>query len=445
MINAEVLTLEFAWLEAVIDTRLRLFMESECEFGSVQEVPVPDIQQRDSPYTELINELELGPAERLVLLIALAPHLKPELLDPFFTANPYYKKPFTEFGGAPSSTFQGFLPTGQTCLFLLAGDDLRSRIELKRLFDYDHPFAQLNILSLESGKAGEPFASGRLLISKEYLELLSSGNRWQPEFNAEFPAKKVTTNMAWEEVVLPSLTLESVREIQDWLTYGKQIAQLPGLNHKLKPGYKCLFYGPPGTGKTLTACLLGKASGKDVYRIDLSLVVSKYIGETEKNLSKIFDKATHQNWILFFDEADALFGKRTETRSANERYANQEVAYLLQRIEEFDGLVVLATNLKENIDGAFTRRFQSIIHFPAPNRLERRALWEKSFSPEIPPGDTVNLEQIAKKFETTGAQILNIIHYCTLQAVKRGDTSISAMELERGIKKELIKEGITLF
>lgn len=127
---------------------------------------------------------------------------------------------------------------------------------------------------------------------------------------------------------------------------------------------RILFIGAPGTGKKTLASLIGQQSGKEVYRIDLSMIVSKYIGETEKNLEMVFDKAKNMNWILFFDEADALFGKRTDVRDAHDKYANQEIAYLLQRIENYKGLVILATNLKSNIDEAFKRRFQTIIHFP---------------------------------------------------------------------------------
>jgi SpoVK/Ycf46/Vps4 family AAA+-type ATPase len=127
---------------------------------------------------------------------------------------------------------------------------------------------------------------------------------------------------------------------------------------------RILFIGAPGTGKKTLAFFIGQQSGAAVYRIDLSMIVSKYIGETEKNLSKVFDAAEHKNWILFFDEADALFGKRSNVRDAHDRYANQEVAYLLQRIENYNGLVILATNMKSNIDEAFKRRFQTIISFP---------------------------------------------------------------------------------
>jgi len=155
-----------------------------------------------------------------------------------------------------------------------------------------------------------------------------------------------------------------------------QHEQLPALQHtastiaaqlqKSLPvkNKRILFVGAPGTGKKIAASLIGQQLGIDVYRIDLSMVVSKYIGETEKNLKKIFDEAEHKNWILFFDEADALFGKRTNVRDAHDKYANQEIAYLLQRIENYNGIVILATSIKNNIDEAFKRRLQTIIHFP---------------------------------------------------------------------------------
>ena len=149
-------------------------------------------------------------------------------------------------------------------------------------------------------------------------------------------------------------------------------ARLPGL-----------VLGPPGTGKTLTATLLGKHTGKDVFRIDLSRVVSKYIGETEKNLSRLFDKAENKDWILFFDEADALFGKRTDIRDAHDKYANQEVAYLLQRIERLQRSGDPRDQPAANIDEAFLRRLQSIVQFPMPRPEERYEIWRKTFPSQI--------------------------------------------------------------
>ena len=152
-----------------------------------------------------------------------------------------------------------------------------------------------------------------------------------------------------------------INKIKQW--YADSLG-IPGLVPKrTRAGYSCLFVGPTGTGKKQAAAVIGNELGREVYRLDLSTVVSKYIGETEKNLEKVFDEAENKNWILFFDEADALFGKRTNVRDAHDKYANQEVSYLMQRIETHDGLVILATNMKNNIDDAFIRRFNAVLYF----------------------------------------------------------------------------------
>jgi SpoVK/Ycf46/Vps4 family AAA+-type ATPase len=174
------------------------------------------------------------------------------------------------------------------------------------------------------------------------------------------------------------------------------------------------------------------------------LVISKYIGETEKNLSKIFDQAENKNWILFFDEADALFGKRTKVTDAHDRYANQEVSYLLQRIEDHDGVVILASNLKENMDDAFTRRFESIINFPMPDAEERFKIWKNGFSEKSTLDEDVNLEQISLNYELSGGAIMNIVRYASLAALRKGQNIITDQFIQDGIRKELEKEGRTI-
>ena len=210
---------------------------------------------------------------------------------------------------------------------------------------------------------------------------------------------------------------------------------------RVKPGYRALFHGPPGTGKTLTATLLGKYTDRPVFRIDLSRVVSKYIGETEKNLARLFDKAEHKDWILFFDEADALFGKRTEVRDAHDNYANQEVAYLLQRIESYDGLVILATNQRGNIDEAFLRRFQAAVSFPMPRSEDRRGIWRCAFPPQVTIADDVDWQEIASRFELTGAGIVNVAHFCAIEALANRTHAVNRGSIESAIRRELIKEG----
>jgi SpoVK/Ycf46/Vps4 family AAA+-type ATPase len=213
------------------------------------------------------------------------------------------------------------------------------------------------------------------------------------------------------------------------------------MQSKLRPGFTCLFVGPPGTGKTLSACLLGKHCGCEVYKVDLGLIVSKYIGETEKNLGRIFDMAEHKRWILFFDEADALFGKRTRVDDAHDRYANQEVSFLLQRIEDFDGVTILASNMKANMDDAFARRFHSIVHFAMPKRAERLRLWREAFSMKSKLDPRIEMAVLAEKHEMTGGSIMNVVRYASLMALGRGDNLILKDDVEEGIRRELLKEG----
>jgi SpoVK/Ycf46/Vps4 family AAA+-type ATPase len=169
--------------------------------------------------------------------------------------------------------------------------------------------------------------------------------------------------------------------------------------------------------------------------------MSKYIGETEKNLARVFDQAEHKSWILFFDEADALFGKRSETRDAHDRYANQEVAFLLQRIETFDGIAILASNLRDNVDDAFARRFESVIYFPMPRAEERLRLWRQGFSPQATLDRSVDLEALARDRPLAGGSIMNVIRYASLQALRGGGRPITAEDLLQGIGRELAKEG----
>jgi len=171
------------------------------------------------------------------------------------------------------------------------------------------------------------------------------------------------------------------------------------------------------------------------------MIVSKYIGETEKNLARVFDLAEHKGWILFFDEADALFGSRTRIADSHDRFANQEVSFLLQRVEEFSGVVILASNLKANIDDAFMRRFHSVIHFPMPRAAERLRLWQEAFSPRARLDPRIDLGAIAENHEISGGTIMNVVRYASLAALGRNSELVLLEDLEDGIRRELLKEG----
>jgi SpoVK/Ycf46/Vps4 family AAA+-type ATPase len=235
--------------------------------------------------------------------------------------------------------------------------------------------------------------------------------------------------------------LHQINDLEKWINHGQTLLNEWNMKDRIKPGYRVLFYGPPGTGKTLAATLLGKYTGKDVYKIDLSMVVSKFIGETEKNLAQLFAKAENHDWILFFDEADALFGKRTNVRDAHDKYANQEVSYLLQRVETYKGMVILASNFRDNIDEAFVRRFQSIIHFPMPKKEERLIIWQKAFPSQIQFDASLDLDKTAEQYELTGANIVNVVQQVCLQALASGKMVISEYQLKENIQREFAKEG----
>lgn len=440
-VNVDTIRRELEWFDQVLNVRLQLYFGHECAEESIWSISPPVYDHEGSYYARFLKHYECTAAERLVLMLALAPHIHPQMLDVFSVKNATYDKGFTEFGGLKGVSHGGFLPTGETAVFLLAGDDYSIRVQAMELFDNAHYFFRHQVLLLNDPAPNEPLLSGALTLSQDYINCFLTGHNQKPHYTKEFPARLITTEIGWDELVLPQATLVQVEEIKLWIDHQDTLMHDWGFGRKLKPGYKSLFYGPPGTGKTLVACLLGKLCEMDVYRIDLSTIVSKYIGETEKNLERIFQMAENKSWILFFDEADALFGKRTGVNNAHDRYANQETAYLLQRIEDFKGVVLLASNLKNNIDEAFARRFQSLIYFPMPQADERLRLWKQSFSPATVLEEGMDLPLLARKHELTGGMILNVVRYSSLMALKREENIIRIHDVEKGVQKELMKEG----
>ncbi|NNM82124.1 MAG: ATP-binding protein [Burkholderiales bacterium] len=442
--NARTLEAEVEWFVRVMETRFSLHFGQESAFSDVREHAPPHLASDDSEYARLVRHFGMDFDERIVLILSIIPHVRPEALDMFFVNNKNFGRGFTEFGGWKGKVHGGFLPTCETASFVLNGNCLESRFRFMRMLDDSHYFIENGIIEIDHQEAGEPLFAGMLKISGEYLSLLTSGRSQKPDFSANFPAKRITSPLAWDDLVLGREVLDEVENISAWIRHEKTIMKEWGLGRTVKPGYRCLFYGPPGTGKTLTATLIDANSGLDVYRIDLSMVVSKYIGETEKNLAGIFDQAKSRNWILFFDEADALFGKRTQASSSNDRYANQEVSYLLQRVEDFPGLVILATNLRANLDEAFARRFQSSIFFPLPDAEQRKKLWEGHFRGKRIAREDVDLGRIAEEHVLSGGAIANVVRYAAIRALNMGRNAISHEDLAKGVAKELIKEGKTV-
>jgi hypothetical protein len=429
--------LSLLFLRDIVERRLQDHFNND---DHVFELPAFNIEPDDAPLNHFLIQYQPNIEEYIIILLALVPHIQPNFLDRIVQNHLPGGGDFPEIGGVKVNNHRSMLPTGETAQFILAGSHLSARVRILNYFSSDHFFYRQNILSLETVREGEPRMSGRILLSREYVELITTGKACAPFFGQDFPARRIDTQMTWDDLVLHKTTLAYINDIKVWLEHHEALKNDSVLMRKVKPGYRALFYGPSGTGKTLTASLLGKEFEKDVYRIDLSQVVSKYIGETEKNLENVFSKAENKNWILFFDEADALFGKRSGISSAHDKYANQEVSYLLQRVEDYPGLIVLASNFKNNIDQAFLRRFNSIIHFPSPDASERLLLWQKNLPASIPLQDDVNLKHYADRYELSGSAIANILQYASLHAVSRTNQQIQSDDIANGIRRELIKE-----
>lgn len=255
-------------------------------------------------------------------------------------------------------------------------------------------------------------------------------------------AKRISARPAWDDLVLPEVRKEILRDLGHHVRYRHKVMAQWGFEDKLMlgRGVSALFSGPPGTGKTMTAAVLATELGLDLYHVDLSQVVSKYIGETEKHLGRLFDEAEANSAILFFDEADALFGKRTEVGDSHDRYANMETSYLLQRIDEYEGLVILATNLSKNMDEAFVRRLRFIIPFMLPDRVQRLAIWQRLLPRKTPRADDIDLERLADEIDLSGGYLRNIALSAAYLAAAE-DAVVGMRHLAAATRREYAKIG----
>jgi AAA+ superfamily predicted ATPase len=262
-----------------------------------------------------------------------------------------------------------------------------------------------------------------------------------PVHNLDTLAQKVTSAFTWEDIVLPDDVRDQLAEIAAQFRYRQKVYGDWGFEAKMDrgKGICVLFSGPSGTGKTMAAEILANDLGLELYRIDLAAVVSKYIGETEKNLRKVFDEGEKSQAILFFDEADALFGKRSEVRDSHDRYANIEINYLLQRMEYYTGASILATNMRAAVDAAFLRRLRSIVEFPMPDAAQREAIWRKSF-PAAAALDGVDFRFLARQFTLSGGSIKNAVLNAAFLAAADGG-AIGMGHVTKAVRREYAKMG----
>jgi hypothetical protein len=266
----------------------------------------------------------------------------------------------------------------------------------------------------------------------------------RPQATAGFPARPLTTVHTLADVGLPARARARLGDLERRLVHRERVTADWGFarHHDNAGGLVALFHGPPGTGKTMTAAAVAASAGLPAYVVDLSALVSKYIGETEKALAAVFERAERERCVLVFDEADAVFGSRTEVADSHDRYANQEVSYLLARIESHPGVVILTTNLLGNIDTAFRRRIHVMVEFPEPGAPERALLWERVLPPGAPTAGDLSLTDLAERHQLTGAEIRDAAIEAAYLAAD-GEGAISRAHLEEGIRRQFAKAGRT--
>jgi hypothetical protein len=325
---------------------------------------------------------------------------------------------------------------------VLAGDEVGADVDVEAL---------ANRFRFTGGQMRDAVATARALAQvrdpdgRLSMDDLQAACRLRGNPRLSTLARKVTPRNAWDDLVLPPDRAEQLREIVTSMRHRARVYHAWGFDDKLAlgKGLNVLFTGPPGTGKTMAAGIIAGALGLDLYQIDLASMVSKYIGETEKNLSRIFAEAETSNAILFFDEADALFGRRSEVRDSHDRYANLEVAYLLQRMEAYEGVVILATNLGRNMDDAFVRRMHHTVDFPLPGEPERLRIWERVFPPETPLEPGLDLDRVARRVDVAGGNIRNIALAAAFLAAEEGDV-VRMEHLVRAAQREFQKMGTVM-
>jgi len=298
-----------------------------------------------------------------------------------------------------------------------------------------------------AGQIDEAVTAAENLAIQDGREKIAPGDiyegcRGQSSRGLSSLARRIEPKYTWEEIILPEDKMRQLREIQVHVRHKGLVYHDWGFEEKLSlgKGLNVLFSGPSGTGKTMAAEVIAGELGIDIYKIDLSTVVSKYIGETEKNLNKIFKEAEQSNAILFFDEADALFGKRSEVRDAHDRYANVEIGYLLQKMEEHEGIAILATNLGQNVDDAFLRRMHFIVEFPFPEEESRLRIWGGLIPKTAPISEDVDFQFLAKKFKISGGNIKNVMINAAFLAAE--DSKVITMEhVILATRDEILKMG----
>lgn len=424
---------ELNWLESCIDIRIKRSSSS-----LENDLPPPPVIAAGSAYASFVQSNNLSANERLVLALCLAPHLRPNMFNELADDVEIFRRVKL----AKSQSGIALLPTAETALFIIAGEDIDLRLRAGVIFETEHLFYKQSVISIGETPKEEPVFNGIISLSSSFADLFIRNKYSRPRFSSDFPAHLLQTRLDWDDLLLMPSTKARLEEAKAYLRHYQTLVSEWGMQKHAKPGCRILFYGDSGTGKTLAATLLGKHLNRDVYSVDISAVSSKYVGETTKRLDSLFNIAESKGWIIFIDEGDALLGQRRATDAGGNgasHYANQDTAFLLQRIEQYDGIIIVATNFRGNIDQAFTRRFQYMVKFQAPDPQMQYQLWMENLPKKCPLAPGIDLMMLIQRHPLSPASIINVIFRLSVLALQKGAQQISLEDLSLCIKDEELK------
>ena len=435
LIHTKAISLELDWLQARIELSLAALrrINRGPESGAGDQSPAPELPP-ESWYAKFVEEHQLEPDERLILILALAPEIDPGLLDHLLA------KGDSRLGGVTGVRHRGFLPTIQTALFLLAAGDISRNLEARKIFDPAGRLLSRNIIIPGGAAPGEPYTSMGLSVRPGVSSYLCTG-RQRPMVVEDFPAHRLKSQLTWDELVLPPHLFTELDIIRDWL---KHCRELRAKFRYSRPGFKALFYGPSGTGKSLTAALLGQDMGLPVYHLDLGRTITKDLGATERNLDALLNLAERQNGILFFDETDIMLGKSGDNRRSSDSYITQGITSLLSRLEGYDGLVILADSVEDNLNRVMNFRFSTRLYFPQPDAMGRVRLWRNILGDLFRLPEDFGLTELAE-YNLSGGEIVNIVQFLTLGAIKKNDFHLTREALVKAVERQIVDSahGVT--
>ncbi|EAY28623.1 ATP-binding protein [Microscilla marina] len=464
--NTHILQAELNWLKALVLHRV----SSPQDPTTLEGLTLPyskELPDDGSHYVKLAQRLQLSLEGRLLLILGLARSMDDDALFPLAELCSLNKSNLEDsqhwclrmIGGHLHAETQTFIPTLKTLLFLLCGSNKIAQQEALLRFHTRHALFlegivemhPLGAASTRGDRVVQDWINHQVFLNPSYLRYFLGGPVPQPEDDLNLPIRLLDSGLTIDDLVLPDKVHSQLQPAIHFIKHGQEFFQREGIRNKFREGFIMLLYGPPGTGKTLTASALGNSLGIKTYQLEVSQVISKYIGETSQNMEKVFAELERaiqwlegQMCILFIDEADAVMGKRSNVKDSKDRYANMDVSFLLQRLEKFPGLLILATNYERNMDEAFGRRIQTYLHIPLPNEEQRKHLW-KNILPKPYAYVSPNMPAIlAHQFAMTGGHIQNILKQACLHAASDNSTVLEFnRHLEPYIKSEYAKKNIT--